>query len=83
MPYFKRVSRAYCATCHKKIVESQYGTWINSLNDEDIVSFCCQPCAEYFFVSMSKKDLEMDVLRGMVSIEDKISDFFFSEDNKN
>ena len=70
MPYFKRLSRVYCDTCHKKIVECQYGTWINSLNSEDIVSFCSQHCAEYLLVSMSKKDLENDVLRGMVSIED-------------
>jgi len=70
MPYFKRVSRAYCDTCHKNIVQCQYGTWINSLNDENVVSFCCQHCAEYFFVQNHKEDLEIDILRGMVSIED-------------
>lgn len=70
MPYFKRVSRAYCDTCHKKIVECQYGTWINSVNPEDIVSFCSQYCAEYFFVQNHKEDLKNDVLHGMISIDD-------------
>lgn len=70
MPYFKRVSRAYCDTCHKQIVECQYGTWINSVNQEEKVSFCSQYCAEYFFVQNHKEDLENDVLHGMISIDD-------------
>ncbi len=71
MSYYRRLSRNKCETCHKLIVDSQFGTWMNISNPEEIISFCSYPCLEDF-INNTTKDQKIidDLIHGIPDIED-------------
>ena len=71
MVMYRRLNRVSCETCRKSLIHSNYGTYINISNPEEIVSFCSRNCFEYF-VEITNKDNKIidDLIHGIPDIED-------------
>ena len=71
MVMYRRLNRVSCETCQKSLLYSNYGTYINISNPEQIVSFCSFNCLDYFIENTHKNNKIIDdLLHGIPNLED-------------
>ena len=75
MASYRRLSRNNCETCKKNISHGQFGTWVDQMNPEYLVSFCSYACLEYFIDNTHKDEKIIDdLIHGIPNIEDNKND---------